>query len=246
MARSRAGAIAVVLSAVLALTACTDVVPGVGLAAPPVAPSPASASSRSSAPSRPSSTAAAAASPALLTAADLPAGWTDTGLHLDLSTIWPDDKTIGPCADATDLTARRTAFSGTAFSTGSLAIVGSYVTQYQTDADATQYLDRFSSPKLKACLDTTLRAAVPQSSDIVTTIVIGPGAGGPRNQAARIDVVVSFTTNGVAQTSTITQVYLKAARTVGWLQFSRNSVTPIEPALLQNLVTVFATRLAAA
>jgi predicted small secreted protein len=249
MARTRAGAIAVVLAAVFALTACTDVVRGVGLAAAPASPTPAVASSHPSplaSPPTPSSTTAAAPSRALLTAADLPAGWADTGLQLDLGTIWPDDKTIGPCVDATDLTARRTAFSGSAFSTGSLAIVSSYVTQYQSDADASLYLVRFSSPKLKDCLDTTLRAAVPQSSTIVTTVVIGPGAGGPANEAARIDVVVSFTTNGVAQTSTITQVYLKAARTVGWLQFSRNSVTPIEPALQQNLINLFATRLATA
>ena len=240
MRRTQALAVASVLLAVLGLSACTNVVRGVGLAARP------SSSSARPAPSSAAPSAAAAPSRALLTMADLPAGWADTGLKLDLSTIWPDDTTIGPCVDATDLTSRRTAFSGSAFSTGSLAIVSSYVTKYQSDADASLYLLRFSSPKLKNCLDTSLRAAVPQSSSIATTVAIGPGAGSPSNQAARIDVVVSFTTNGVAQTSSITQVYLKAARTVGWLQFSRNSVTPIAAALQQSLVNLFATRLATA
>jgi hypothetical protein len=176
--------------------------------------------------------------------ADLPAGWTDSGAKVDLNTVWPDDKTVGPCAGAADLTSHRSAFSASAFVSEQVGVIGSYVTQYRSDADSALYLVRFSSPKFDSCNETQLHSEISNTSSITTTVVLGSSAGGPSSEAAKVVSVVNSTTDGIALTSTITQVYLKAARTVGWLQFVESSMTPIDPALQQKLISLFATRLA--
>ena len=183
----------------------------------------------------------------MLQPADLPSTWVGIKVHIDLNTDISQDTTLGDCVGAIDVSARRVSYDGAGYSqTGQ--IIGSYVTRYASDADATTFLSRFSNAKLSTCLENEVRseASTAQITDVKATVVVGPGASGPSNQAAAVTTLVTLKSGAQTAHARVTQIYLKGAKLVGMLLFTDSDILPLDPSLQASLITLFAGRVSKA